>query len=85
MFFTLLRGFGTWIATNWAGLAAGYAISDIATGVTAPKDQQPEPKSKVVQAMQKTFGFGVPVWLYGLVSAVLLFFIYRYLQKMTKK
>lgn len=82
MWFTLFRGFAGWIAKNWAGVAAGYAIGDVATNIATPKGQ--EPKSKVVQKMRETFGSVLPVWVYGLITALLLFVVYRFIEKRTK-
>lgn len=93
MWSTLFRGFGGWIAKNWAGLAAGYALSDVASGVTSGVTGQRngdllaepvQPKSKIVQWMQKTFGVQIPVWVYGLLTAIILFYIYRILEKFKK-
>ena len=82
MWGTLIRGFAGWVAKNWAGVAAGYAIGDVAQNIAKPSEQ--EPKSKVVQKMQETFGRALPIWLYGLITAFLLFYIYRQIDKRVK-
>jgi hypothetical protein len=85
MFGVFFRGFASWVASNWAGLAAGYAISDVAGNLAPPKyEEAPEPKSRIVRAMQSVFGTSLPVWLYGLITAFLLFYVYRIIQKRSK-
>jgi hypothetical protein len=81
-----LRPLGAWLAKNWAALAAGFAINDIATGITpAQKGQEAkEPESYIVRKMKQIFGASIPVWLYGIITVFLLYYIYRILDRFKK-
>jgi len=85
-----IRPLAAWLAKNWAGLAAGYAVTDIASGLSpgqrsGDKLAEPaEPESRIVRWMRDFFGGMVPTWVYGLITVFILYYIYQILDKFKK-
>jgi hypothetical protein len=96
----LIRPLAAWLAKNWAGLAAGWAIGDIVTpdsGVnyadpTAPKQPGQVKEMSAIERgyywlkfqISRLFGGMLPNWLIALFILIGLYYVSKILDKVKK-